>query len=441
MSVATLASVIAAHQLARPGVLLAAGPVLPLGGQVLPHAGAGPLQRAVHGVDGVPEELRDVLRRPAEHVPQDQHGPRARREVLDCDQVRQLDRLPRDGDGLRLVRVARGQLVEQPVRVGLQPQHLAAGRRLRAALGEQVQAGVGGDPVQPGPERRPPLEGLPPPPGTQERLLHGVLGVLERPEHPVAVHVQLPPVPLRQPRERRLVDLAQTAPAQPPLTPSSSSRVSALITSSFRLVVSRRRCDGCGRDNSSLGSVGMADPVTDPVAEHDARYGEEGAGPPEWARVRDRLARAGVAWFTTTRRAWTHGHGTRSTEKDGLDLGPGRAGLGDSVRGAASGIDAGCGVGGSGRRGGSGFWTAGSWRGKTAREAPGRGIGSWSTAVLPGASPSRLSPDRIRFREAPGVSLDLIFLQMAGTAPSLKRRKVAEHAREEFPDRIRRVQR
>ncbi len=65
----------------------------------------------------------------------------------------------------------------------------------------------------------------------------------------------------------------------------------------------------------------MADPVTDPVAEHDARYGEEGAGPSEWARVRDRLARAGVAWFTTTRRACTHGHGTRSTEKDGFDLG------------------------------------------------------------------------------------------------------------------------
>ena len=193
----------------RPGVLLAAGPVLPLGGQVLPHAGAGPLQRAVHGVDGVPEELRDVLGRPAEHVPQDQHGPRAWREVLDRDQVGQLDRLPREGDGLRGVRVGRGQLVEQPVRVGLQPQHLAAGRRLRAALGEQIQAGVGGDAVHPRPERRAPLEGVPPPPGTQERLLHGVLGVLERPQHPVAVHVQLPPVPLRQPRERRLVDLAQ----------------------------------------------------------------------------------------------------------------------------------------------------------------------------------------------------------------------------------------
>jgi hypothetical protein len=34
----------------------------------------------------------------------------------------------------------------------------------------------------------------------------------------------------------------------------------------------------------------MADPVTDPVAEHNVRYGEEGAGPPEGARVRDRLA-------------------------------------------------------------------------------------------------------------------------------------------------------
>jgi len=60
---------------------------------------------------------------------------------------------------------------------------------------------------------------------------------------------------------------------------------------------------------------------------------------------------------------------------------------------------------------------------------------------LGGTLTPRLSPDRISFREAPRVSLDLIFLQMAGTAPSLKRRKVAEHAREEFPDRIRRVQR
>ena len=65
---------------------------------------------------------------------------------------------------------------------------------------------------------RRPRAGVPsqiaPPPGTQQRLLHRVLSVLERPEHPVAVHVQLPPVPLGQPRELQLVDLAQTVHTQ-----------------------------------------------------------------------------------------------------------------------------------------------------------------------------------------------------------------------------------
>ncbi|MEV3967402.1 hypothetical protein AB0K68_04560 [Streptomyces sp. NPDC050698] len=40
----------------------------------------------------------------------------------------------------------------------------------------------------------------------------------------------------------------------------------------------------------------MADPATDPVSEHDARYEDEGMGPLEWARVRDRLARARGTW-------------------------------------------------------------------------------------------------------------------------------------------------
>src|SRR3954453_16927538 len=60
------------YQLARPGMLLASGPVLPLAGKVLAQAGAGPLQRTVHGVDGVAKEVRDVLRGPDEHVAQDQ---------------------------------------------------------------------------------------------------------------------------------------------------------------------------------------------------------------------------------------------------------------------------------------------------------------------------------------------------------------------------------
>jgi hypothetical protein len=50
-------------------------------------------------------------------------------------------------------------------------------------------------------------------------------------------------------------------------------------------------------------------------------------------------------------------------------------------------------------------------------------------------------PDPIRYREAARVPPRLVFLQMAGIAPSLKRREVVCDAREEFPDRARRLQR
>jgi hypothetical protein len=145
--------------------------------------------------------------------------------VLDRCQVGELDGLPRDDDALRGVLLVGRQLVEQAVRVRLQPQHLTSGRRLRAAFGEQVEAGVGGDPVQPGSKGRPPLEGLPPSPGAQEGLLHGVLGVLERSQHPVAVHVQLSPVPLRQAREHRLVDLGEPGDAQAALADTAHARL------------------------------------------------------------------------------------------------------------------------------------------------------------------------------------------------------------------------
>jgi len=39
-------------------------------------------------------------------------------------------------------------------------------------------------------------------PRPQERLLHEILGFLEGAEHPVAVHVQLPPVALHERGER-----------------------------------------------------------------------------------------------------------------------------------------------------------------------------------------------------------------------------------------------
>jgi hypothetical protein len=73
------------------------------------------------------------------------------------------------------------------------------------AAPQRVEAGVGDDPVEPRPGVGAGLEAVAPPPRAQERLLHRVLGLLEGPEHPVAVHVQLAPVALHQRRERRLV--------------------------------------------------------------------------------------------------------------------------------------------------------------------------------------------------------------------------------------------
>jgi hypothetical protein len=78
-------------------------------------------------------------------------------------------------------------------------------RHAPPAAPQRVQAGVGGDLVQPGPEPGAALEAPAPPPGAQEGLLDQVLGLLERAEHPVAVDVQLAAVAPDQLGERRLV--------------------------------------------------------------------------------------------------------------------------------------------------------------------------------------------------------------------------------------------
>ena len=77
--------------------------------------------------------------------------------------------------------------------------------RLPGPAAQLVQAGVGGDGVQPGPRRRPPLEAVPPPPRPQHRLLHQVLGLVERAQHPVAVRPQFPAVVFGQFGEGGLV--------------------------------------------------------------------------------------------------------------------------------------------------------------------------------------------------------------------------------------------
>ena len=77
---------------------------------------------------------------------------------------------------------------------GRRPEVHRPGPALAAA--EHVEAHVGGDAVQPRPQRRAALEAVDALPGPHHRLLHGVLGLEARAEHPVAVAGQLPAVGL-----------------------------------------------------------------------------------------------------------------------------------------------------------------------------------------------------------------------------------------------------
>ncbi len=193
-------------QLALLGAGLPCGPLGAAARQVRLHRRPGSLQGAVGRGDAGAERRGGLARRPAEDVAGDQRGALPRRQDLERGQERQRDGLPRDGHRLGLL-VARRGLVEQPVGVGLQPRHL--GMRVRrgppGAAPEHVQADVGGDPVQPGAELRPAVEAGPAAPGLQERLLHRVLGLVERGQHPVAVDVQLTPVPFGQGGERGMI--------------------------------------------------------------------------------------------------------------------------------------------------------------------------------------------------------------------------------------------
>ena len=116
--------------------------------------------------------------------------------------------------------------LEQRVRVRLEPDRLAPARRLRrerrvvgrsrqrgnpsAAVAERVQAAVRGDAVQPRAQRRAPLEAVEAAPRGEQRLLHEILGVLDGPEQPVAVHLQLTAMLLREFPEGVVADCAHT---------------------------------------------------------------------------------------------------------------------------------------------------------------------------------------------------------------------------------------
>ena len=105
--------------------------------------------------------------------------------------------------------IARRQ--DQAVRGGLH--HVASGRAsprrsspvatgatsigTRSAL-QQIEANVGRDPVQPWSQSGPILERRQRPPSAEHRVLDGVLGLVDRSKHPVAVAGQLPAVLLQR---------------------------------------------------------------------------------------------------------------------------------------------------------------------------------------------------------------------------------------------------
>jgi len=186
-----------------------------LGDSRIPQRGPGALQGAVHRHGRDLEQVGDLRRVPAEHVAQDEHGPLPGGQVLQGRDQREPRALPGHHDRGRITGAARaaraaGAATQQRVGERLQPRHVGqrggqrlvrirpgraqpGGQRPPAAVLDRPQAGVGGDAVQPGPQRRAALEPVPRPPGAQQGLLQHVLGVVHRAEHPVAVREQFWP--------------------------------------------------------------------------------------------------------------------------------------------------------------------------------------------------------------------------------------------------------
>jgi hypothetical protein len=156
------------------------------------QAGAGPFEGAVDRFDGRVEHVGHLVGVESEDVAQDEHGELARRQDLKGG-----DEGQGDGFGLRIPGLGAERHVDRPLEEGvgkwLEPYELAEpGRfgwfnlghvplpgRASARRPTRVEAPVGGDPVEPGSDRGASLEPSEALPGGQQRVLEGVLGVLQ----------------------------------------------------------------------------------------------------------------------------------------------------------------------------------------------------------------------------------------------------------------------
>jgi len=159
---------------------------------------ARPLQRAVDTRGRAAERLRHLPRAPCKDVAEDQHCALAGRKDLH-------ERDEGQGDALLLVEVRGwvGRIAQKPIGIRLEMRYRHDRRWAPGPFfgpeesrppssGQLVQAGVGGDPVEPSTEWRPPLERSDPSPGLEQGLLEQVIGVRQRRGHAVAVEMDLP---------------------------------------------------------------------------------------------------------------------------------------------------------------------------------------------------------------------------------------------------------
>jgi hypothetical protein len=185
--------------------------------------GAGALQSALHRGPRGAEDLRGLSGGERQHLAQDEDRALAGGQVLQARDECQPHRLARHHRRERVVLFDPAGGGDPAVRQRFQPRDLAraggARRLVGAVVGtgqargqhppparlQRVQADVGGDPVEPRPDRRAALEAGVGAPRPQVGLLHRVLGVVRGAEHPVAVRHQLPAEPLGLSREPVLV--------------------------------------------------------------------------------------------------------------------------------------------------------------------------------------------------------------------------------------------
>ncbi len=190
---------------------------------------AGALEGAVHRRVGGVEQFGDLRRLPADDVAQEQDRALARGKVLERGDEGEADGLAGFGElgGVALSRE------HTPVGHRQHPLGLGQRRTDRCVGGgwgrqvhrpgatvapvQHVEAHVGGDAVQPRPERRSALEAVVAAPGAHHGLLHRILGFERGSEHAVAVRGELPPVLLegRVQAGVRYLGHARSVPAGP----------------------------------------------------------------------------------------------------------------------------------------------------------------------------------------------------------------------------------